>query len=53
VHIIYPRAIVLFRTAKEMSLIEWRNQDCIILPSMLVLSVYISPLTIYQRFQAA
>jgi hypothetical protein len=53
VHIIYPRAIVSSGTAKEMGFTKWRNQDCTILPSMLVLSVYISPLTIYQSFQAA
>ena len=28
-HIIYPRAVELFKTAKEMGLTEWRDQDCI------------------------
>ena len=40
-HIIYPRAICLPNITKETGKQEGRKQDCIILLSMLVLSVYI------------
>ena len=50
---IYPWAIGLFRMRKERGFKEWGNQDCIILLSILVLSVFITSLTVHQSFQAA
>ena len=52
-HTIYPRPIGLFRMAKELGFMEWGNQDCIILLSILVLSVFITSLTVHQSFPAA